>query len=444
MLKPILLAAVLVGFFFGSTTAQDDVSLTLREAQDYAIKNGYSVKNARLDADVAKLRTDELVGIGLPQISGNVQFQHFLDLPTSIVPGEFAGAPGQDIILRFGVPYQLTAGLSASQLLFDGSWLVGLQASRSYARLMQQQVAKSEADIRREVAEVYHLCLIAGKNVLLLDEGREVLQGMLTQTTALHREGFVEEQDVDQLQLSLNDWDNRMANGQAQQKLSLDLLKFTIGMPLSTNVTLGSTSEELMDADHTSLLNRSFNPESTIEFQLAQSGLGMQQLNLKNKRAANLPNLGAFYNLQTQALRREVNFADTKLPWFPIQLWGLQLNVPIFSGGSRHKTVQQARVEVQRMTETVNYTRQAAQLEFNSSRTTYLNALSVYLSSQDSYHLAQRILNKTSIKFSEGVVSSLDVSQATNQTLQAQGSYIQAMLELMNAKTRYLKAINSL
>lgn len=437
----LLIAAVLSAAF---VLAQGSVTLSLREAQDYAIKNGYAVKNARLDADVAKLQSEELTGLGLPQISGSVQFQHFLDLPTSIVPGEFAGSPGRDIYLRFGVPYQLTASLSASQLLFDGSWLVGLQASKSYARLKQQQISKSESDIRREVAEVYHLCLIASKNVVLLNDGKAVLESMLTQTTALLREGFVEEQDVDQLNLSLNDWNNRIANGQAQQKLALDLLKFTIGMPLSTDVSLSNSSDELIDADHSELLARTFNAENTIEFQLAQSGLGMQQLNLKNKQAANLPNLAAFYNLQSQALRREFNFTDTSLPWFPIQLWGLQMNVPIFSGGSRYKSVQQARVEVERMTETVNYTRQAVQLEYNNARTSYLNALSVYQSSLESYTLAQKILNRTSIKFNEGVVSSFDVSQATNQSLQAQGAYIQAMLELMNAKTRYLKAIQSL
>jgi outer membrane protein TolC len=338
----------------------------------------------------------------------------------------------------------MTAGISASQLLFDGSWLVGLQASKAYAQLMQRQITKSEADIRKEVAEVYHLAMIAADNVKLLEDGRVVLDDMLRQTTALLKEGFVEEQDLDQIQLSLNDWNNRIANGQAQLKLTRDLLKFTIGMPLQTEIELTTPTTEEVEANHTEILAAGFNPESSIEFQLAQSGLGMQQLNLKNQKAKTLPNLAAFYNLQSQALRRKFNFTDTSLPWFPIQLWGLQMNVPIFSGGGRYKNIQKAEVEVQRLTETVAYTREATQLEYNSARTAYLNAMSVYQSSLESYRLSQKILDRTSIKFKEGVASSFDVSQATNQTLQSQGAYIQATLELMNTKTRFLKAINQL
>jgi outer membrane protein len=437
-----LLIAFLVFVTVGN--AQNSVPLSLKEAQEYAIKNGFSVKNARHDARNAELQTEELIGIGLPQINGSIQYQNFIDLPTSIVPGEFAGTPGRDIALQFGVPQQMTAGISATQLLFDGSWLVGLQASKAYAQLMQRQITKSETDIRKEVSEVYHLAMIAADNVKLLEEGRVVLDDMLRQTTALLKEGFVEEQDVDQIQLSLNDWNNRIANGQAQLKLTRDLLKFTIGMPLQTEIELTTTTTEEVEANHTEILAAGFNPENTIEFQLAQSGLGMQQLNLRNQKAKTLPNLAAFYNLQSQALRREFNFTDTSLPWFPIQLWGVQMNIPILSGGSRYKNIQKAQVEVQRLTETVAYTREATQLEYNSARTAYLNAMSVYQSSLESYRLSQKILDRTSIKFKEGVATSFDVSQATNQTLQSQGGYIQATLELMNAKTRFLKAINQL
>jgi len=440
----ILFTLLITLLMANSSFGQQTVSLTLGEAQDYAVKNGFSVRNSRHDAKSAELQSDELLGIGLPQINASVQYQNYIDLPTSIVPGDFVGTPGQDLLIKFGVPQQMTAGLSVSQLLFDGSWLVGLQASRSYAKLMEQQIKKSELDIRREVAESYHLVLIAQKNVVLLEDGRGVLQETLTQTSALLKEGFVEEQDVDQLQLSLNEWDNRISNARAQLRLTFDLFKFTIGMPLQTDVTLASTSEELMASGSADLTTAEFNPDSSIEVQLAQSGLGMQELNLKNKKAGFLPNMAAFYNLQSQALRREFNFTDTSQPWFPIQLWGVQLNMPILSGGSRSKSVQKAQVEVNRMNETVTYTREAMQLEYNSSRTAYLNATAIYKSSMESYSLSQKILNRTSIKFREGVASSFDVSQATSQSLQSQGAYVQAMLDLMNTKTRFQKVLNQL
>ncbi len=423
-------------------SAQELVALSLAEAQDYAVKNSFSAKGARYDARSAELQTDQLIGIGLPQVNGSVQYQNYIDLPTSIVPGDFVGAPGQDLRLKFGMPQQMTAGISASQLLFDGSWLVGLQASKAYSRLKSQEVKKTESDVRKEVAEAYHLALIADKNVILLEEGRTLLSNTLRDTEALLKEGFVEEQDVDQLRLSLNDWNNRIANAKAQARLSRDLLKFTIGMPLNTEIELKDNSDILLSTATSDLLSTPFSPEQNISYQIAQSGLGMQQLNLRNERAKLLPNLGAFYNLQSQALRREFNFQDTSQPWFPIQLWGVQLNVPILAGGSKMKSIQKARVEVDRMNDAVILAKEGALLEYNSAKIEYENSLAVYQTSLESYSLAQRILERSQIKFREGVTSSFEVLQNTSQTLQAQGTYIQSMLSLMNAKIRLQKSLN--
>jgi outer membrane protein len=434
----LLIAAVITG------RPQEPTSLSLAQAQEYALKNGFSVKNARLDAESAKLQSDELLGLGLPQLSGSIQYQNFLDLPTSIVPGTFFGAPGQDIKLRFGVPQQMTAGISATQLLFDGSWLVGLQASKAYAGLMNEQVKKSEMEIRKDVAQAYHLALIAEKNAELLLEGKEVLAETHKQTKALFSEGFVEEQDVDQLQLSLIEWESRITNAEAQRKLSYNLLLFTIGMPINSEVILSDKAESLISAGSGVLMNPTFSADNSIDVRLAETGLSLQELNLKNKRAALLPQLGAFYNLQSQALRREFNFFDTSKPWFPIQLWGIQLNVPILSGGSKMKSIGRANVEVRRLKETVAYTKEATLLEFNSASTEYQNALSTYKNTGDAYSLAQKILERTHIKFREGVSTSFDVSQTTSQTLQAEGNYIQAHLNLMNAQIRLQKALNQL
>jgi outer membrane protein len=443
----LLSALWLVALSLASTAQQADpekLSFGLKEAQDYAVKNNPSVKGVRYDADAAALQTKQLIGIGLPQLNGSVEYQNFLNLPTSIVPGEFVGAPGQDLRLQFGVPQQMTAGLSASQLLFDGSWIVGLEASKAYARLQQQQVALSERDVRKNVMDAYGLVLIAQEGLALLEQSRTELQQTLTESTLLLKEGFLEAQTIDQLQLNLNDLDNRIANSQAQITLAKNLLKFNMGFPLDKEIALTSTSEELLMDNTSEILSNTFNPESTLDFQLAKTGLGMQELSLKNEKAKVLPNLVAFYSLQTQALRREFNFQDTSQPWFPVQLWGVKLNVPIFSGGQRYYSIEKAKVNVYKTTESVNAAKEGLSLEYFTAKTEYQNALGNYNLTKSNFQLAQKIQNTTLIKFKEGVASSFDLSQSNSQVLLAQGNYVQSMLALLNAQTKLQKTLNQL
>lgn len=437
-----LIIATLVLTFYGHAQG---VSMSLSEAQDYAVKNAYAAKSASYDVDVAALQTEELIGIGLPQISGSVQYQNYLNLPTQLVPAEFfGGQPGEFAKLQFGTSNNMTVGLSASQLLFNGSWLVGLEASRSFASLKQKQKAQTEKQVREDVANSYHLAVIAQDNLSLLQGSREVLSKTFTDTKALFEVGFVEEQDVQQLQLSLNDLDNRIASAEQQVKLTRDLLKFQMGMPLITELQLSENSDVLVSAATLDVLSIPFSAESHIDYQLTLGALGMQQLDLKNQRSKRLPTLGAFYNLQTNAQRNEFSFFDTSEPWFPIQLWGIQLNVPIFSGLSTNKAIGKSRVEVQRMTDLAAMTKEGIQLQYNTARTEYSYALQNFNATKDNLALAEKILEKTRIKYTEGLASSFEVSQSQSQVIQSQGSYIGALLNLMNAKVKMSAALSQL
>lgn len=440
-----LLSLIITALMLTFYSQAQVVSMSLKEAQDYAVKNAYASKSASYDVDVAALQTEELIGIGLPQINGSVQYQNYLNLPTQLVPAEFfGGQSGEFAKLQFGTSNNMTVGLSATQLLFNGSWLVGLEASRSYASLKQKQKTQTEKQVREDVANSYHLAVIAQDNLTLISGSREVLNKTFTDTKALYDVGFVEEQDVQQLQLSLNDLDNRIASAEQQVKLTLDLLKFQIGMPLATELQLTENSETLLNSATAEVLTVPFSADMHIDYQVTLGALGMQQLDLKNQRSKRLPTLGAFYNLQTNAQRNEFSFFDTSEPWFPIQLWGIQLNVPIFAGLSTNKSIGKARVEVQRMTDLTAMTKEAIQLQYNSARTEYTYALQNYGATKDNLALAEKILEKTRIKYTEGLASSFEVSQSQSQVIQAQGSYIGAMLGLMNAKVKMSNALSQL
>ncbi|MFM7727719.1 MAG: TolC family protein, partial [Flavobacteriales bacterium] len=386
------------------------------------------------------LTSDELLGIGLPQLNGSLQYQNFINLPTSIVPGDFFGAPGQDVRVQFGVPHQMTVGLSASQMLFDGTWLVGLQASKAYAELQRKNIQKSEIDIRAKTAEAYSTALTTQANLAILREMLTNMQRLLNDTEAMQREGFSEQQDVDQLMLSVNDLMIQIGYTEQYVKITKDLLKFTIGMPLSTEIELTDTWESLTETSGEDVL--SFNANTTIDVQLAENGLLMQQLNVKSKKAALMPNFAAFYNVQTQGLRDEFNYFDTSLPWFPIQLWGLQLNIPILSGGSKSKTIKKTEVEVQRMTDMVAMTKEAVQLEYNTSATELSFSKKRMAQAKTNLELAKSILQKEEIKYREGLSNSFNITQRNQQVINAQGAYTNAAIGYMNAQTKLNKVLN--
>ncbi len=414
--------------------------LSLIQAQDFALKNAFQVKNAQHDKSSADLTSDELLGIGLPQLNGSLQYQNFINLPTSIIPGDFFGAPGQDVKVQFGVPHQLTVGLSASQLLFDGTWLVGLQASKAYAELQRKNIQKSEIDIRAKTAEAYSTALTTQANLAILRDMLTNMQGLLNETEAMQREGFSEQQDVDQLMLSVNELMIQIGYTEQYVKITKDLLKFTIGMPLSTEIELTDSWESLTETAGDDIL--SFNANSTIDVQLAENGLLMQQLNVKSKKAALMPNLAAFYNVQTQGLRDEFDYFDTSLPWFPIQLWGIQLNVPILSGGSKTKTIKKTEVEVKRMTDMVSMTKEAVQLEYNTATTELSFSKKRMTQAKANLELAKSILQKEEIKYREGLSNSFNITQRNQQVINAQSAYTNAAIAYMNAQTKLNKVLN--
>ena len=420
--------------------AAQNQQLSLLQAQDYAMKNAYSVKNAGHDQEAAEYTTKELLGIGLPQLSASAQYQNYLDLPTSIVPGDFFGMPGQDARLQFGVPHNMTVGISASQLIFDGTWLVGLEASRAYAELQRKQINKSQRDIRNDVAKAYHRAVLTKANVSFLTEQRDNTKKLLNETEALYQSGFREKLDVDQLTLMVNELEIQLQYTQQYESITENLLKFTIGMPVSTVIELTDNWESLaVSADVSSF---AFNAESSMDVQLAQHALLMQELNVKSKKAAYLPNVAAFYNLQTQGLRQEFDYLDTGKPWFPIQLWGIQLNMPILSGGSKNSTVKKTEVEVRKMQDMVTMTKESAQLEYSTAFSEYEFAGRRMNQSKANMELAKKILATTEIKYKEGLASSMEVTQHNQQLITAQSNYVSSILSLMDAKANLLKTLN--
>lgn len=435
---------VLLFLWFGiSATTQAQATFTLESARMYAVENSYFTKSAAYDVDIAKKRVNELYSIGLPQINGDVSFQNFLEIPTVLVP-DFTN-PGSEELLpaQFGTEYSLNAGLSVNQLLFDGSYFVGLEASNTYQQLSKDILIKTEQEIKDMVTRSYANVIIADENMRTLKGNKTYLEKLLKETQALNEAGFNEEQDVDQIRLLFQSADNALKNGERARAISENMLKYQMGLPVDTSLLLSdSLSAVLLYANQGEVMEQQFDYAQHFDYKIAMTQQQLMQLDLKNEKAEYLPDLYGFYQYQQQYQANDFDLSNGDV-WFPTSLWGLNLKVPIFSSFQRKFAVDQARVELDKAELNARQTEQQLMVDFLSAKSNYSFAVDQYKNSKENYELIQRILAKEQIKYNEGVSSSLDLANVQIQFFELQGGYIQSILNMVNAKSELDKALNN-
>ncbi len=441
MQRTILTIALFACFAFG---ANAQLSFSLKEAQEYAVKNSFNAQNAQLDVETAKSKIKETIAVGLPQITAEGGYNDNVQIPTSVVPGQFfGGPPGSFYPVKFGVRHQATGSVTATQLLFNGSYIVGLQASKAYAELVNTQKTKTEIQVRQDVANFYFLTIASNENVQTLQQAAATLEKTYEQTKALYDNGLAEEQSADQLRISLNSLKNSLEFAQMQAIQMSNVLKFSMGLPQTTDLLLTDNAETLTMMSAADLIETSNDPTVSIDYKMSQNVLRMQELNLKNRRAAYLPTLAMFATHQENAFAND--FKDFKYKgFFPASIIGLKLTVPLFSSGMKHQQVVQAKLDLNRAKISETLIKEAVSLEQQNSRNTYKFRLKNFDIQKENFQLADKVKQKTTIKFQEGLASSFELAQTERQYLDAQAGYIQSLIDMLNAQIAFQKAFNKL
>lgn len=447
---------------FSQTTG----AYTLKQAQDYAIKNNYRVKSSILDKEIARHTVRAFKSIGFPFIAANGSFQHFIDIPTSVVPGDAFGFPdwftdwvtntsqttgvspnipqttGNEVTeLQFGSKYNSSGGISANQMIFDVSYLSGLKAAKTYASLSMQAVTKTELEIKVIVAQSYFSALAAAESIEIFEANKKNIDKTLGETKAMYEAGFVEEMDVEQLQLLASNLNIMLNNARNQAEISLKLLKFQMGLDVGQPIELSDNLSILVDAVEANIPSTEFSLQNHIDYQLAETQVTLMELNTKVEKSKFYPKLSGFFNYSQNAFRNDFDFFSGG-KWYPTTLWGLNLSFPLFSGFGQSSVLQQAKLEHQKAEIQKEQVSQSLTLQEQSARAEYTTALESYQNQKKSLALAKTIQQKTSSKFKEGLASSMELTQAENQYFSVQGNYIQSIFKLLNAKAKLDKALN--
>ncbi len=441
-IKTIVIAlSVLPILSFAQSTGTGGSEFTLQAAIDYANKHNANYLNAEIDMKLADYRNKEFIGIGLPQISGSVDLKDYFEIPTSLLPGQFFGAPaGTFIPVKFGTQWNASAGISVSQIIFSSDYLVGLQAAKEFKTLSEKSLTRTKIETNVSVTKAYYNVLINRERLKTLTANIDRIKKIYDDTKALNQAGFVEKLDVDRIELAYNNLLTEKEKVDRLIGLSETMLKFQMGYVVSEPITLTDELKAEQFQDLASIADVKANYTSRPEFSLLESQRKINELDLKRYRYAYLPSLVAYGSYQRNAQRTKFDFFDSEQKWFPIGLIGATLNVPIFSGGQKYYRIQQAKLNLVKTNNTMTYAKSAIDMETSAAAIMYKNAYASLQTQAKNKELAKSIFETTKKKYDAGVGSSLEIITAETALKEAETNYLSAVYDLIIAKTDLDKA----
>ena len=445
MTRKVLTGTVLLSFLsWTGVLAQqgtDVLKLSLTEAQDYALSHNKTVINARADIEVSKAALWETISAALPQVGMSATFADNLKLMTTLLPGEFFGQPGTKIPVTFGSQFNTSASMDASLLLFNAPLYIGIETTRLAQKLAQQNLQKSELDTKESVSTAYFLILVTEKSLQLLEENIVNMNELMKSTRSMFAAGMAESTDVDQMVLNVTQVENSKTSLERTIELNYNLLRFQLGVPAGTAITLTETLESLTESINVdALLSQDFDHRQNINFMLVEGQEMISELTVKSQKASTLPTLAGFYNYGKNGMGDKIN----EQQWFDNSMIGLNLSVPIFAGGQRYSRIKQAQINLEKARTTKEMVAEQLMLQESQHRYNLVNANLQYLSQKDNLEVSRRVYESTENKFRQGMASSIDLTQANNQYLQAESNYLSSLMDLLQTKVALDKLLNNI
>ncbi len=416
--------------------------LDLDGAIQLAKTNNRTLQNSSKDIQIAKQKRWETIAIGLPQVSLSAGYMNALKQATTVVPAEsFGGQPGEFAELLFGTTQSANAGLRLEQLIFDGSYLVGLQASEVYLRISEQAYTKTEQVITQATVDAYINTLLAKAQITVLEQNLEAAQQNLNEIKVIYENGLTEEENVQQLQLIVSSLLTSLTYTKQMAALAKNVLRYVMGMELDTPLTLSSTLEGLAlqyQSENSDMLTLNNN----IDFQMAQNDIRTKELLLKLERFKSLPRISAFISGGYDGYNQEFLFTQPEQNWFGRASFGLNLSLPIFDSFQSQAKRQQAKLALEQSKNEAANVAQELLLDESRLRNEVQFNLENLQTTANNLALANSIEQKNQIKFKEGLVSGFTLRQAQTQLYEAQNNYLTAMQQLVVSKTSLSLLLN--
>ena len=442
--KGVILSLVLLSTI-GYAQQNGPYSFNLEEAITFAIDSNYTAINARRDIAMAIKQKWETTATGLPQIDGQINYNNNLKQPVTLLPAEITGGPaGTFVPVTFGTKQNASAVATLDQLIFDGSYLVGLKAAKSFLRYSENLSEKTNLEVRKGVVNAYGSVILSEELILIFEKNKANLEKNLFETHKIYENGLAEEESVEQLEITLLDIDTQLNNLRRTSTIAKQMFNVALGIDVDQNVIFEDSFDDLTTQNISlELLDRSINIEENVDYKIALNFTEQRDLEMQLEKSRFLPSLNAFVNYGTSANSDDFSFFNGDQLWYQSSVLGVSLKVPVFSSGMRKARTQRARIALDKAETQMEETIQNITLELNTAKSNYQFAIDKYENAKKNIALAERIENKNEIKFTEGLATSFDLRQAQTQLYSAQQSYFQSMLDVINSKSNLETVLNT-
>ncbi|WP_166385764.1 TolC family protein [Polaribacter sp. 11A2H] len=444
-MKKIILVCISTCFFLITNAQEKTMNLSLKEAITFALDNSYNTKASKNDVESARKKVWETTATGLPQISGKVDYQNWLKQQVSLLPAEFVGGTaGTFQPVTFSPKQNVSASVTLNQLIFDGSYLVGLQASKTYLKISNQANEKTELLTREAVINAYGNVLVAENSITILEGNIKILEKNLYDARKIYENGFNEEEDVEQLEITTGNLKNQLNSVKRMKDIAYKMLNLSIGSSIDTKLVLTDSLDSLAEENiNLGLIASEFNINNHIDYKIAENDRESKHLLVKLEKSKALPSLSAFVNYGAQAYASDFSFFESDKSWYNSSLLGVSLNIPIFSSLQRSSRTAQAKIALETADIRLEETKQRLKLLAEKAKSEYQLSIENYNTAKKNVGLAERIEKKQRIKFFEGISTSFDLLQAQNQLYTQQQAYIQSMLDVIASKAVLENALNT-
>ena len=441
-----LYSLILSLLFFSNILFSQQLNLTLDDCIELALKNNENLKNSILEENISKAVSKEYLAVGLPQINvdGGLKYNYEVQKSLIDISRFMPGVPeGTEQEVQFGQTYEGRFDFNIDQMIFNGSYFVGLSATKELEKLTNKLTQRTEIDIYESVSKAYYTVLNTKSRIDLVNSNIERLSTLLEESKQLYDNGFIEKLDIDRITVSYNNLQSEKIKTDRLYDLSLFVLKFQIGIPLSQKIKLiGNLNEDILENFDFDLSKFDYNKR--IEYSILKTDRNLKSYDLKNNRSQYLPQIYVNYNygLNTSASSYDLFFDSYR--WKNFGTFGLKLVVPIFDGFLKRSKINQSKYKIEQIDNQLSFLERSIDLQINQSVVGYSNSKESLEITSKNLDLALSIYNASEKKYKEGVGSNLEVLNANAGLKQAQTNYYNAVYEVIISKINLEKTLGTL
>ena len=428
---------LLLAFTSYSFSQGEVTSLSLSDAVEYGIENNRNLVNAEREIKMAYKERWKTIAIGLPNVTLDLNYLNYLELPTSLIPAEFfGGQKGEFSEIQFGTEQTAIGSVRMEQLLFDGSWLVGLEYSKIYLAASENFYEKTFLEVRESIVKLYSLVVTFNEGILLLENNLENFRKDLFEVTELYKNGFEEIENVEQIKITLAQAELSLLQAKKTRENQTNLLKLVLGIDLEDTIILSTSIDDFI-ADNIIFSNsfEDFNTDKNIDVKISQNIFDTKRIEYKLEKSKQLPKISGFLSGTYTGYNNEFDFTNKAQNWFGSSVLGVNLEIPVFNAFKLNVSYQKAKIAMNQAMTNLEEQEEKTQAKVQEKLNDYQLAIKTLNVSEQNMRLSVSIEEKNSIKFFEGIVSSFEFRQAQLQLLDSQQKYLNSVLELISIKT---------